>query len=87
MRLSNRTLVALPAGVHRPAYDRATASPGIVHLGIGAFHRAHQAVYLDDTIGRGEAGWGIVGASLRSPATREALEPQDGLYAVQVRSG
>jgi fructuronate reductase len=60
---------------------------GIVHLGIGAFHRAHQAVYVDDRLAAGETGWAIRGASLRSPDTADALNPQDGLYTVAVRSG
>ncbi len=57
-----------------------------MHLGIGAFHRAHQAVYVDDIL-KEEPGWGIVGASLRSPATRDALTAQDWLYTLSVRSG
>jgi fructuronate reductase len=55
-----------------------------VHLGIGAFHRAHQAVYTDAILAD-DASWGIVAASLRSPATRDALRPQDGLYTLAVR--
>ena len=86
-RLSDRTLAALPAGIARPAYDRARVSPGIVHLGVGAFHRAHQAVIADDCLAAGGTGWGIVGASLRSPDTRDALAQQDGLYTLAVRSG
>ncbi len=76
-------------GCELPGYDLAQATPGIVHLGVGAFHRAHQAVYIDDCLAAGETGWGIVGASLRSPDTRDALAPQDGLYtlAVQDASG
>ena len=58
---------------------------GIVHLGVGAFHRAHQAVYTDDVLAR-DPSWGIVAASLRSPDTYDALEPQDGLYTLSVRS-
>ena len=57
MRVSNAALPSLPADVARPRYDRATVTPGIVHLGIGAFHRAHQAVYLDDCLAAGETGW------------------------------
>jgi fructuronate reductase len=87
MRLSAKTLGSLPAAVERPRYDRSAVRTGIVHLGIGAFARAHQAVYLDDVLGRGDPGWGITAASLRSPETRDALAPQDGLYAVAVRSG
>jgi len=77
------------AACERPKYDPAQVAPGIVHLGVGAFHRAHQAVYIDDCLATGEMGWGIVGASLRSPDTRDALAPQDGLYtlAIQDASG
>ena len=57
-----------------------------MHLGIGAFHRAHQAVYTDDILAK-DPGWAIVGASLRSSETRDALKPQDGLYTLAVRSG
>ena len=85
-RLSNATLGALPVSVKKPAYDRADVTIGIVHLGIGAFHRAHQAVYTDDVLASGDHRWGILGASLRSPETRDALSPQDGLYTIAVRS-
>lgn len=85
MRLSNAALDALPADVRRPAYDRAAARVGIVHLGVGAFHRAHQALYTEDAMARGGAEWGIAGVSLRSPDTRDALAPQDNLYTVAIR--
>jgi fructuronate reductase len=85
-RLSNATLKALPVTVKRPIYDRAGVTIGIVHLGIGAFHRAHQAVYTDDVLASGDHRWGILGASLRSADTRDALSPQNGLYTIAVRS-
>jgi len=85
-RLSLRTLAGVPAEIGRPSYDIAAVTPGIVHLGIGAFHRAHQAAMTDAILGR-DLSWGIVAASLRSPDTRDALQPQDGLYAVAVRDG
>lgn len=85
-RLSNATLKALPVTVKRPVYDRASVSIGIVHLGIGAFHRGHQAVYTDDVLASGDHRWGILGASLRSADTRDALSPQNGLYTIAVRS-
>src|SRR5204862_965756 len=50
------------------------------------FHRAHQAVVVDDLLTT-DSGWGIVGASLRRPDTSDALTPQDGLYTLLVRSG
>ncbi|MBA4788793.1 MAG: mannitol dehydrogenase family protein [Rhizobiales bacterium] len=59
----------------------------MVHLGVGAFHRVHQAVYADDLLAAGHMDWAICGASLRSPDTSEALDPQDGLYTLCVRSG
>ncbi len=83
-RLSAAILAHPPAGIAVPRYDRQAVTPGIVHLGIGAFHRAHMAVYVDDLLDR-DPSWGIVGASLRRPDTKEALEPQDGLYTVAIR--
>ncbi len=74
-RLSEVTLADLPAWVRRSGPRPA---PRVVHLGLGAFHRAHQAVVFDDL------GWGVAGASLRSPAMREAMAPQDGLYSLVV---
>ncbi|HVZ98929.1 MAG TPA: mannitol dehydrogenase family protein [Caulobacterales bacterium] len=79
--LSNATLPRLSAGVGKPAYDRAKARPGVVHLGPGAFHRAHQAVAFDDILAS-DPRWGITGVSLHSPDVAEALNPQDGLYAL-----
>lgn len=87
MRLSNTTLATLPGAVARPDYDRSAMLPGIVHLGVGAFHRAHQAAMVDARLSAGETGWGIIAASLRSPETALALNPQDGLYTLAVRDG
>jgi fructuronate reductase len=84
-RLREQTLAGLRASIARPGYDRRKVPPGIVHLGLGAFHRAHQAVYTDDRLAAGESGWGIVGMSLRSSDVRAALAPQDGLYTVLQR--
>ena len=82
VRLSNRTLDSLPDGVLRPRYDRARVTPGIVHIGLGNFHRAHQAWYLHRLMQQGKAlDWGIVGAGVR-PADarqRERLLAQDCL--------
>src|SRR4051812_1924495 len=85
-RLGRANLDRLPPGIRRPAYDRSRVTSGIVHLGLGAFHRAHQAVVIDDCLAAGATSWGIVGASLRSPDTRDALAPQDHLYTVAVRA-
>ena len=84
MRLSAQT--PLPASVRVPGYDRAAQAAGIVHIGIGAFHRAHQAVYTDDAMGAGDRDWGIIGVSLRSGDVAAQLNPQGGLYTVATRS-
>ena len=80
-RLSPGLLDVLPDAIARPAYDRQATRIGIVHFGPGAFHRAHQAVYLDDLLGN-EPDWAICAVSLHSPGVRDALQPQDGLYTV-----
>ena len=79
-RLSFATLRDLPEPVARPAYDASDIGVGIVHLGIGAFHRAQTAVYTDDALAHETGHWGICGVSLRSPDVRDRLAPQDGLY-------
>ena len=85
-RLSSTTLDRLPASVVLPRYDR-TGPCGIVHLGTGAFHRAHQAVFFDALLNAGHEGWMIQGSSLRSATVAEQLNPQDGLFATVVRDG
>ena len=85
MRLSTATADRLPSEVARPGYDRAAQATGIVHLGIGAFHRAHQAVHTDAAMAGGDRDWLIAGVSLRSAAVHDALAPQDGLYTVTER--
>lgn len=82
MRLSNANM---PTGVKTPSYDRSIVTTGIVHLGIGAFHRAHLATYVDACLAT-DPSWGICGVSLRSATTRDALGPQDGLYTLGVQS-
>ena len=86
MRLARATLADLRAAVRRPAFDPAAISTGIVHLGIGAFARAHLAAYTQPLLAA-DRGWGIRGISLRSPDTRDALAPQDWLYARAERDG
>jgi fructuronate reductase len=85
MRLRQANLGKLPSDIARPHYDRSAVATGIVHLGIGAFQRAHQAMYTEAALVAGDSRWGIVGASLRSPAVRDQLTPQDGLYTLSVR--
>ena len=85
IRLNEANLSYLPADVARPRYARSGMRTGIVHLGLGAFHRAHQAAFTDDCLNVGETDWGIAPASLRNPETRDALAPQDGLYTLALR--
>ena len=83
MRLNTQNLGNLEKTVKIPAYDRSKVDVGIVHLGIGAFHRAHQAVYTDDVLTAGATEWGIVGViPLMAPELRNGLEEQDYLYSV-----
>ncbi|SFG08181.1 fructuronate reductase [Novosphingobium sp. CF614] len=86
MRLSFASLAQAGAGVQRCGYDRHGQRVGIVHFGIGAFHRAHQAWYTDLAMAAGERDWMISGVSLRSPDVAEQMNPQDGLYTVMERS-
>jgi len=85
-RLSPVTLAALPASVRRPAYDRTGLAPGIVHLGLGAFARAHLCEYTEDALALEAGPWGITGASLQRPDQRDRLEPQGGLYTLLKRA-
>lgn len=82
-RLSALTQDALPESVIRPHYERAVLRPGLLHLGVGAFHRAHQAVYTDAALNHSGGNWGIIGVSLRSDSVARQLTPQDGLYTVR----
>ncbi|GBQ81508.1 NADPH-dependent L-sorbose reductase [Acetobacter malorum DSM 14337] len=85
--LSNTTLKQLPPQVLTPAYDRQKTTPGIAHLAVGNFHRAHQALYVDRVLARpGQQDWAIVGVGLRDNTreTRRAaiMAEQDGLYTL-----
>lgn len=84
-RLSLATLGRVPGAVARPAYDPAAVTVGILHLGLGAFHRAHQAVYTDDVLAA-DPRWGICGVSLKTPRAIEPLAAQDGLYTLLTRT-
>lgn len=86
-RLNQNLLAQLPDDVTLPQYPRAELIPGIVHLGIGAFHRAHQAYYTEAVLNQFGGNWGIVGSSLRSASVRDQLVPQDCLYTLVERSG
>ncbi|WP_285711481.1 mannitol dehydrogenase family protein [Erythrobacter oryzae] len=87
MRLSQATHGALADHVARPDYDWQAQRAGIVHFGIGAFTRAHQAAYTDAAMAAGDRDWRIIGVSLRSGDVAAQLNPQDGLYTLTERSG
>ena len=85
VKLSSAALGQLPSGVGKPDYKRSDLTSGIVHIGVGNFHRAHQAVYLDDLFNAGVGhDWAIIGAGVREPDVdmREKLEAQDWLTTV-----
>ena len=84
-RLSNSSLETVGSAVKIPHYDRSAITPGILHFGVGAFHRSHQALTLDRLFDQGLAqDWGIIGVGLlqSDQAMHNALAPQDGLYTL-----
>src|SRR5215211_556654 len=83
--LRSDTLAAIGGRVPVPGYDRARMTTGVVHVGVGGFHRAHQAMYHDRLLNDGAAfDWGICGVGVMAADRRmnEALEAQDGLYTL-----
>jgi fructuronate reductase len=91
-RLDTQNLATIAGrGVARPAYERDERQVGIVHFGLGAFTRAHQAWYTDEAMASAaksgqRADWFITGVSMRSPEAGDQLNPQDGLYTLAERS-
>ncbi len=85
-RFRRDALAGLPDAVRRPDFDPATIGTGIVHLGIGAFARAHLACYTQPLL-RNDPGWGILGVSLRRADTHDALAAQDFLYTCAEQDG
>ncbi len=80
-RLTEASLHSVRSGTILPTYDRAATRFGIVHIGPGAFHRAHQAYYVD-TLLHADKRWAISALSLKSTGLRDALAPQQGLYTL-----
>lgn len=83
-RLGLRTLPRV-AQASAPSVDPRGLRVGIVHLGVGAFHRAHQAQFTEDAIAAAGGDWGICGVAPRSPGAVDQLAPQDGLYTILTR--
>jgi fructuronate reductase len=84
--LSQANLARISREVRPPGYDRRGVDIGIVHFGPGAFHRVHQAWFVDKLLPE-DPRWGICAVSLRSTDVRDALVPQDGLYTLAVLDG
>jgi mannitol 2-dehydrogenase len=88
-RLDSRSVQDLPAAVLVPEYDRSAVTPGIVHIGVGNFHRAHEALVLDRLLAAGHArDWGIRGVALlpSDESLARRMQEQDGLYTLVEKS-
>ncbi|WP_298970811.1 mannitol dehydrogenase family protein [uncultured Roseobacter sp.] len=85
IKLTEKSLASLAGTISVPQYDRAALRPGILHVGVGNFHRAHQAIYFEDLHNQqSDPAWGICGAGVRAPDARmrAELSEQDWLYSV-----
>ena len=88
--LNARTLKYWSDRVAVPIYDRSLVTPGVVHVGVGGFHRAHQAMYHDRLMNQGTAlDWGICGVGVMAADQRmkQVLDAQDGLYTLVLKHG
>lgn len=85
--LSSATLKQITPEVARPSYDYTKIGVGIMHISLGAFHRAHQAVYTDDVLAKDGGNWGIcgIGAMASDKALIDKMKGQDFLYTVMTR--
>ena len=83
-KLSRATLSQVSASVKTPSYTPKPTETGVVHLGLGAFHRAHQAMVFDQLLREGDTRWGIHGVGMTQPGLVNKLRAQDGLYAVRI---
>ncbi len=84
---SDMRLTTLPTGVRRPGYERTTLDVGMAHLGVGAFHRCHQAEFTDDALEAKFGRWGVVGINIRPPRLADTLGRQHGIYTRLLRDG
>ena len=88
LSLNNSTLSSFPTSISVPRYNRQSLKAGIVHVGVGGFHRSHQAFYTDNYINHtGDLSWGICGIGLRETdrAIKQSLAAQDYLYSLLVK--
>jgi fructuronate reductase len=84
-RLSRSVLPELPLSVRQPHYDRENLKIGMAHIGVGAFHRCHQAEFIDDMLEARFGPWGVLGLNLTAPSLTDVLAPQDCLYSRTLR--
>ena len=84
--LLNQASLDVSAAIDKLCYDRKDLAIGVVHFGLGAFHRAHQALVYDTLLAGGDKRWGVLGVAMRSTALADGLAAQDGLYTVQIAS-
>jgi len=80
-------LGSLPASVRRPGYERTALLAGMAHIGVGAFHRCHQAEFTDDALEARFDRWGVIGINIRPPRLADTLGRQDGIYTRLLRAG
>ncbi len=87
MKLNQKNMTLLPSGVQKPIYERAALKQSIVHIGVGGFHRAHQAFYLDELLNKGDTDWAICGMGIKQTDERiyKTLKEQDCLYTLIVK--
>ncbi len=88
MQLNQQNLTQLPAELNLPTYDRSQIKAGIVHVGVGGFHRSHEAYYTDELLRSGNGSdWGICGVGLREADRKiaTALQEQDYLYTLIIK--
>ena len=83
-KLSRTTISQVSTSVQTPAYSARPLETGVVHLGLGAFHRAHQAMVFDQLLRKGDSRWGIHGVGMTQPGLSNKLRAQDGLYSVRI---
>jgi fructuronate reductase len=83
-KLSRPTLPKVAAAVKTPGYTPKPTATGVVHLGLGAFHRAHQAMVFDQLLRQGDSRWGVHGVGMTQPGLVNKLRAQDGLYSVRI---
>ena len=84
-RLNRSVLPELAAPVRQPRYDRESLEIGIAHIGVGAFHRCHQAEFIDDMLEARFGRWGVLGVNLTAPNLAGLLAPQQCLYSRTLR--